>query len=47
MGAVVESMAQEFVTTNTPWVHFDIMAWNTRNQAGRPAGGEAFGVRTM
>lgn len=38
---------QEFVNDSTPWVHFDIMAWNTRSQAGRPVGGEAFGVRAM
>lgn len=36
---------QEFVGKDIPWAHFDIMAWNVRNQPGRPVGGEAFGVR--
>lgn len=38
---------QDFVGKDIPWVHFDIMAWNIRNQPGRPVGGEAFGVRAM
>ncbi len=30
-----------------PWVHFDIMAWNLRDRPGRPAGGEAMGMRAV
>ncbi|WP_435276934.1 leucyl aminopeptidase family protein [Psychrobium sp. nBUS_13] len=38
---------QEFTQDHTDWLHFDIMAWNVRPLAGRPIGGEAFGVRTV
>ena len=38
---------QEFTQDHTDWLHFDIMAWNVRALAGRPIGGEAFGVRTV
>ncbi|MCV6603673.1 MAG: leucyl aminopeptidase family protein [Porticoccaceae bacterium] len=47
-GAITAALyLQEFVKSDIPWVHFDIMAWNTRKQPGRPAGGEAFGVRAV
>jgi leucyl aminopeptidase len=35
----------EFVSSATPWAHFDVMAWNTASRPGRPAGGEAMGMR--
>ena len=35
----------EFVRPATPWVHFDIMGWNTKAAPGRPEGGEAMGLR--
>ena len=38
---------QEFVNPDTNWLHFDVMAWNTRHLSGRPIGGEAFGIRAM
>lgn len=38
---------QEFVNAKTNWLHFDIMAWNTRALSGRPLGGEAFGIRAV
>ncbi|RVU35904.1 leucyl aminopeptidase family protein [Hwanghaeella grinnelliae] len=38
---------QEFAGSKTPWIHFDIMAWNTATRPGRPEGGEAMGVRAM
>ncbi len=38
---------QEFAGGKTPWIHFDIMAWNTATRPGRPEGGEAMGVRAM
>ena len=47
-GAITAALyLQEFVAPSTPWVHFDIMAWNNRKLAGRPVGGEAFGVRAV
>lgn len=36
---------QQFVNEETPWVHFDVFAWNQKTRAGRPAGGEAQGIR--
>ena len=38
---------QEFVPDSIPWLHFDLMAWNTRSRPGRPEGGEAMGVRAV
>ncbi len=38
---------QEFVPEQTPWVHFDVMAWNNRALPGRPEGGEAMGIRAV
>ncbi|MFY8275257.1 leucyl aminopeptidase family protein [Pseudoalteromonas sp. SSDWG2] len=47
-GAITAALyLQEFVAPNTPWVHFDVMAWNIRNLPGRPVGGEAFGIRAV
>jgi leucyl aminopeptidase len=38
---------QKFVDKDVPWLHFDIMAWNNKSQAGRPVGGEAMGLRAL
>lgn len=37
----------EFVPDKQPWLHFDVMAWNTRTLPGRPEGGEAMGLRAL
>jgi len=37
---------QEFVD-KSPWVHFDVGAWNDRARPGRPKGGEAMGLRAV
>jgi leucyl aminopeptidase len=34
-----------FVTDETDWVHIDTWAWNQGARPGRPAGGEAIGLR--
>jgi leucyl aminopeptidase len=34
-----------FVTDETDWVHIDTWAWNQGTRPGRPAGGEAIGLR--
>ena len=34
-----------FITEGTPWIHFDIMAWNATARPGRPVGGEAQAMR--
>ena len=45
-GAIVAALyLQSFISDDTPWCHFDIMAWNTRALPGRPVGGEAMGLR--
>ncbi len=45
-GAITAALfLQEFVPQGIPWAHFDLMAWNLENRAGRPAGGEAMGLR--
>ncbi|KZN44113.1 leucyl aminopeptidase family protein [Pseudoalteromonas luteoviolacea] len=37
---------KEFVEPQTtPWLHFDVMAWNVRHLPGRPVGGEGLGLR--
>jgi leucyl aminopeptidase len=36
----------EFVDA-IPWVHVDLMAWNTETKPGRPEGGEAQGMRAV
>lgn len=38
---------QKFVAKDLPWLHFDIMAFNTRYRHGRPEGGEAQGIRAV
>ncbi len=44
-GAITAALfLNEFVPQGIPWVHFDVMAWNTRERAGRPIGGEAMGL---
>jgi leucyl aminopeptidase len=47
-GAIIAGLfLQRFVAPSVPWVHFDIMAWNTGNKPGKPEGGEAMGMRTV
>lgn len=47
-GAITAALyLQMFVSKDTPWVHFDVMAWNIRKLPGRPIGGEAFGIRAV
>lgn len=47
-GAITAALyLQLFVSPTTPWVHFDVMAWNNRKLPGRPIGGEAFGIRAV
>lgn len=47
-GAITAALyLQLFVDKETPWVHFDVMAWNNRKLPGRPIGGEAFGIRAV
>jgi leucyl aminopeptidase len=44
-GAITAALyLNEFVDAEIQWAHFDVMAWNTRERAGRPKGGEGRGV---
>ncbi len=36
-----------FVEPEIPWVHIDTFAWNQSSRPGRPAGGEAMGLRAV
>ena len=38
---------REFIQGQTPWIHIDFMAYNTRSLPGRPEGGEAMGMRAL
>lgn len=47
-GAITAALfLKEFVPDNIPWLHFDIMAWNTRTKPGKPVGGEAMALRGL
>ncbi len=47
-GAIIAALfLQEFVPNTIPWLHFDIMAWNTSARPGRPEGGEAMGLKAL
>jgi leucyl aminopeptidase len=47
-GAIVAALfLQRFITRSVPWVHFDVMAWNTSGKPGKPEGGEAMGLRAV
>ncbi|EIJ33459.1 leucyl aminopeptidase family protein [Thiothrix nivea] len=44
-GAITAALfLNEFIPKEVDWAHFDIMAWNSRERAGRPVGGEAMGL---
>ncbi len=47
-GAITAALFLEFfVKSKTPWVHFDIMAWNNLTRVGKPQGGEALAIRSV
>jgi len=47
-GAITAALfLQKFVDKDVSWLHFDIMAANTRDLPGRPEGGEAMGLRSL
>ena len=46
-GAITAALYLEHFVEETPWVHFDVMAWNNRKLSGRPVGGEAMGMRAV
>jgi leucyl aminopeptidase len=47
-GAITAALfLQDFVTATKAWAHLDIFAWNPKARPGRPAGGEATGLRAV
>ena len=47
-GSIVAALFLEnFVPEDIPWVHLDVFAWNDISRPGRPAGGEAQGLRAV
>lgn len=47
-GAITAALfLQRFIKSDTDWMHFDVMAWNTGSKPGRPEGGEALGLRAV
>lgn len=46
-GAITAALFLERFVTCDAWLHFDIMAFNTRNRGGRPEGGEAMALRAV
>jgi leucyl aminopeptidase len=46
-GAITAALFLEPFIKDTPWVHFDIMAFNTRTRPAHPEGGEAMGLRAV
>lgn len=47
-GAITAALFLDaFVDRITPWVHFDIFAWNPSARPGRPEGGEAMTLRAL
>ena len=47
-GAIIAALfLQRFLPKSVPWVHFDIMAWNTSSKPGKPEGGEAMALRAL
>lgn len=47
-GAITAALyLKRFVEHTHDWVHLDLMCWNLNARAGRPAGGEAMGLRSL
>lgn len=46
-GAITAALFLQHFVRDTPWVHFDIMAWNLASRPARPEGGEAMGLRAV
>lgn len=45
-GAITAALfLKEFVSPKIDWAHLDLMAYNLSHRPGRPAGGEAMGIR--
>ncbi|WP_086934747.1 leucyl aminopeptidase family protein [Agarilytica rhodophyticola] len=46
-GSITAALYLQKFVEHSPWVHFDVGAWNDRVRPGRPKGGEAMGLRAV
>jgi len=46
-GAIFGALFLKRFVTESPWVHIDIYAWNSKDRPGRGVGGEAQGLRAV
>lgn len=46
-GSITAALYLQRFVESSPWVHFDVGAWNDRTRPGRPKGGEAMGLRAV
>ena len=46
-GAIAAALFLERFVGGVPWLHLDIMAWNTVTRPAHPVGGEAMGLRAV
>lgn len=46
-GSITAALYLQNFVEESPWVHFDVGAWNDRARPGRPKGGEAMGLRAV
>jgi leucyl aminopeptidase len=46
-GAVTAALFLQRFVDDTPWMHFDIMAFNIRPRPAHPEGGEAMALRAV
>ena len=46
-GSITAALYLQKFVEQSPWVHFDVGAWNDRARPGRPKGGEAMGLRAV
>ena len=47
-GAITAALfLQKFVTSDIPWIHIDLMAWNLNSKISTYYGGEAMGIRAL
>ena len=46
-GAIAAALFLQHFVGRMPWLHFDIMAWNTESRPAHPVGGEAMALRAV
>lgn len=47
-GAIIAALfLADFVSSSRDWLHLDVYGWNDASRPGRPAGGEATGMRAL